>query len=209
MRVRARRFAGRRLIIAGSTSAPREYPTYNTRCFFQLARYVSRIDCKSREAESGMRFVQKYCNALRPTTGIPLRASTREIDLSMLAHPPSPETNTTSVSDAPFVAGTSIKGSFLVAVATARRSEQSIGPAITTSFLWDLFDHHGGDGGNEDISVPSVVNHFATTPRNPPEISVARFVRILGSAKPPGEARYIGSHSGSNFSLYCLRPWKL
>ncbi|MEY2457672.1 MAG: hypothetical protein QOK06_2797, partial [Acidimicrobiaceae bacterium] len=48
--------------------------------------------------------------------------------------------------------------------------------------------------------------HLDTTPANPPEISDATFVRILGSTRPPGDARYLGSHFGSNFSLYCLSP---
>src|ERR1700693_22131 len=51
--------------------------------------------------------------------------------------------------------------------------------------------------------------HFDTTPARPPEISDATFVRIRGSTSPPGDARYLGSHIGSNFSLYSLRPWKL
>src|SRR5258706_8849226 len=51
--------------------------------------------------------------------------------------------------------------------------------------------------------------HFDTTPTSPPEINEATFVRILGSTNPPGDARYLGSHSGSNFSLYSLSPWKL
>src|SRR5213082_137323 len=41
--------------------------------------------------------------------------------------------------------------------------------------------------------------HFDTTPTSPPEISDATFVRILGSTNPPGEARYLGSHTGENF----------
>jgi len=65
---------------------------------------------------------------------MPLSASTLEIDLSMAAHPPSPETKTTKVSDEPFVDGTSISGSFLggiveadVAVAKARRQQYITG----------------------------------------------------------------------------------
>jgi uncharacterized protein (DUF169 family) len=46
-------------------------------------------------------------------TGIPLSARTLEIDLSIVAHPPSPETKTTIVSDVPFFEGTSINGSFV------------------------------------------------------------------------------------------------
>src|SRR3954447_13975860 len=70
------------------------------------------IESRSREAVSGVRFVQKYCSALRPTTGMPSAANTFEISRSMAAHPPSPETKTTSVSDVPRVAGTSTSGSF-------------------------------------------------------------------------------------------------
>src|SRR5207253_3537149 len=79
--------------------------------------------CRSRDADSGVRFFQKYCSALRPTTGMPRPASDLEIALSMLAQPPSPETKTTSVSEAPCVAGTSMSGS-LVVVVIAKRSEQ-------------------------------------------------------------------------------------
>src|SRR2546428_490404 len=46
-------------------------------------------------------------------TAIQMSARTLEIDLSMAAHPPSPETKTTIVSDVPFFEGTSIKGSFI------------------------------------------------------------------------------------------------
>src|SRR3954453_23911649 len=70
------------------------------------------IESRSRDAVSGVRFVQKYCSALRPTTGMPSAANTFEIWRSMAAHPPSPETKTTSVSDVPRVAGTSTSGSF-------------------------------------------------------------------------------------------------
>src|SRR6266480_4124785 len=110
----------------------------------------------------------------------------RDIVLSMFAQPPSPETKTTSVSELPRVAGTSIRGRF-VAVAMAKRRESI--------------------GRGEEQHRPGI--YLATTPRNPPEISVARFVRIRGSHSPPGEARYIGSQTGSNFSLYWRRPWKL
>ena len=55
----------------------------------------------------------------------------------------------------------------------------------------------------------SPARYFEITPRRPPEISAARFVRMRGSTRPPGLARYIGSHCGSNFSLYWRRPWKL
>src|SRR5258706_14905678 len=65
---------------------------------------------RSREAASGVRFVQKYSSAFRPTTGIPSEARTLEIPRSIAAHPPSPETKTTSVSELPFVAGTSTSG---------------------------------------------------------------------------------------------------
>src|SRR5258706_781406 len=65
---------------------------------------------RSREAESGVRFVQKYSSAFRPTTGIPSAVRTLEIPRSIAAHPPSPETKTTSVSDVPCVAGTSTSG---------------------------------------------------------------------------------------------------
>src|SRR5437764_1030866 len=59
------------------------------------------IDSRSREAVSGVRLVQKYCNALRPITGMPSSAKTFEISRSMAAHPPSPETKTISVSEVP------------------------------------------------------------------------------------------------------------
>ena len=62
-------------------------------------------------------------------------------------------------------------------------------------------EHSERDEGNSP--------HFDTTPASPPEISDATFVRIRGSTSPPGDARYLGSHIGSNFSLYSLRPWKL
>src|ERR1700737_2079059 len=99
------------------------------RSFFQVVRYFSRIDCRSRAAESGGRFVQKYCNAFRPTTGMPFSARTFDISLSIFAQPPSPDTNTTSVSEAPFVAGTSTRGRLAVATAAARKRE-SIGRGI-------------------------------------------------------------------------------
>ena len=51
--------------------------------------------------------------------------------------------------------------------------------------------------------------HFAMTPLNPPLMRAAMSVRIRGKCSPPGDARYLGSHCGSNFSLYSRRPWKL
>src|SRR4051794_25824574 len=81
---------------------------------------------RSCEALSGVRFVQKYWSAFSPTTGIPSPARTFEISLSIAAQPPSPETKTTSVSDAPRVAGTSTSGSFGVdAESDAARASSS------------------------------------------------------------------------------------
>lgn len=48
--------------------------------------------------------------------------------------------------------------------------------------------------------------HFTTIPFGLLEISKAILVRIRDSFKPPGDARYFGSHSGSNFSLYRRKP---
>ncbi len=47
----------------------------------------------------------------------------------------------------------------------------------------------------------SPLGHREITPARPPEISEARLVKIRGKARPPGDARYRGRHSGSNFSL--------
>jgi hypothetical protein len=52
-------------------------------------------------------------------------------------------------------------------------------------------------------------SHFVTIPLRPPAMREARFVRMRGNASPSGQARYFGSHTGSNFSLYCRNPWKL
>src|SRR3954466_6469907 len=82
---------------------------------------------RSREADAGVCFVQKYFSALRPATGIPCEARTAEISRSMAAHPPSPETKTTSVSDSPRVAGTSTSGSVAADAALAEmRSRKRI-----------------------------------------------------------------------------------
>lgn len=43
--------------------------------------------------------------------------------------------------------------------------------------------------------------HFATTPRNPPETSAATLASTRGNSNPPGQTRYLGRHSGANFSL--------
>src|SRR3954452_9714057 len=91
------------------------------------------IKSRSRDAVSGVRFVQKYCSALRPATGIPSLANTFEISRSMDAHPPSPETNTTSVSDVPRVAGTSTSGSFGVAADAAVAARSIVRSAL---FIW-------------------------------------------------------------------------
>src|ERR1051326_3466191 len=84
---------------------------------------MSRRSCA---AESGVRFVQKYCSELIPTTGMPFAARFAEICLSIFAQPPSPETKTTSVSDVPCVAGTSMRGNFAAARKRVRRND--IGP---------------------------------------------------------------------------------
>src|SRR5438132_6714238 len=114
-----------------------------------------------------MRFVQKYCNALRPTTGIPLRASTREIDLSMLAHPPSPETKTTSVSDVPRVAGTSTSGSFGTAADAAVAARNSRAKAC--------FIRAGGKNSAGNLSFLGGPEPHLDGPRSEP-------VRISGGA---------------------------
>src|SRR3954471_16489276 len=132
-----------------------------TRDLFQRVEYVVMIDCRSFEAASGVRFVQKYWSELRPTTGMPLPAITRAIDLSIDAQPPSPETKTTSVSDVPCVTGTSTRG-----------SESKVARMRNIG-----------------------LDHLATTPRSPPAINAARLVNIRGSARPPGDARYVGSHT--------------
>src|SRR5258708_8613366 len=70
-------------------------------------------NCRSLAAVSGLFFVQKYCRAFNPATGMPVAASTEEISLSILAQPPSPLTKTTSVSElAPAGTATSTTGSF-------------------------------------------------------------------------------------------------
>jgi hypothetical protein len=43
--------------------------------------------------------------------------------------------------------------------------------------------------------------YLAMTPLRPLEVSEAMLARMRGSASPLEEARYFGSHSGSNFSL--------
>jgi len=52
-------------------------------------------------------------------------------------------------------------------------------------------------------------SYLATTPLSPREISISTLARIRGRTIPAGDARYLGSHTGSNFSLKCLTPWKL
>lgn len=64
-------------------------------------------------------------------------------------------------------------------------------------------------GSNYILVVSIYAIHFATTPFMPPEMSVAKLAKICGNARPPVEARYLGRHWGSNFSLYCRSPWKL
>jgi hypothetical protein len=59
------------------------------------------------------------------------------------------------------------------------------------------------------IENPIGVCHLAITPLSPPEIREARSVKMRGNAMPPGDARYLGFHSGPNFSLYWRNPWKL
>src|SRR5258707_12407305 len=67
---------------------------------------------RSADAVSGVLFVQKYCRAFRPTTGIPVAARTAEISLSIFAQPPSPLTKTTRVSElVPAGTATSTRGS--------------------------------------------------------------------------------------------------
>src|SRR5260221_14711089 len=84
-----------------------------TRDLCQAVRYVSMSDRRSAAAISGVRFVQKYCRALRPTTGMPVEARTVEMSLSIFAQPPSPLKKTTSVSElVPAGIGTSTMGSF-------------------------------------------------------------------------------------------------
>lgn len=51
--------------------------------------------------------------------------------------------------------------------------------------------------------------HLAMVPLRPLEVREAMLARMRGSASPLEEARYFGSHSGSNFSLNCRKPWKL
>jgi hypothetical protein len=48
--------------------------------------------------------------------------------------------------------------------------------------------------------------YFATIPLSPPPISEAMSVKMRGNDSPPGDARYFGTHRGSNFSLYCRKP---
>src|SRR5438034_3208586 len=78
------------------------------------------ICSRSREAALGVRLVQKYFSASRPTTGMPFAAKTLETPLSMAAQPPSPLTKTTRVSDVPLVAGTKMSGK----IAHNSRSEE-------------------------------------------------------------------------------------
>src|SRR6267143_2887836 len=80
--------------------------------------------------------------------------------------------------------------------------------ALELSIAWDV-RRVRGRAPEQDQHDERDAPHFDTTPASPPEIREATFVRILGSTSPPGDARYIGSHIGSNFSLYSLRPWKL
>src|SRR3954465_6269611 len=82
-----------------------------TRDLFQRVEYVVMIDCRSFEAASGVRFVQKYWSELRPTPGMPVPAIRGPLDFPIDARPPSPATRTTGVADVPCVAGASTRGS--------------------------------------------------------------------------------------------------
>src|SRR5260221_849188 len=94
-----------------------------TRDLCQAVRYVSMSDGRLAAAISGVFCVQKYCRALRPTTGMPVAARTAEISLSIFAQPPSPLTKTTSVSElVPACAGTSTTGSFVAAESAGARN---------------------------------------------------------------------------------------
>src|SRR5205823_100765 len=93
------------------------------------------------------------------------------------------------------------------AAITGDENHQRVGSAPGRGHFdqWEL----GGYGSCEEerkhrarYKTEFQIFHFATTPRSPPEIKVAKFVKILGRASPPGDAMYIGSQMGSNFSLY-------
>jgi hypothetical protein len=47
----------------------------------------------------------------------------------------------------------------------------------------------------------SIAIYLENVPFTPPEIRLARLVRILGSIRPLGQARYFGFQRGENFSL--------
>jgi hypothetical protein len=50
------------------------------------------------------------------------------------------------------------------------------------------------------------LSHFETILFQPLEMREAKFIRMRGKARPPGEARYFGSHSGANFTFEGVRP---
>jgi hypothetical protein len=61
-----------------------------------------------------------------------------------------------------------------------------------------------------DLARPGVGDlHLVTTPPMPPETSAATLESTRGRTNPAGQTRYLGLHSGSNFSLYWRKPWKL
>ena len=80
-------------------------------------------------------------------------------------------------------------------------------PFLTSEFAIRYSQLGGAVDGAPQLGM--TFGYFAITPRKPPLIRAARFVRMRGRASPPGEARYVGSHSGSHFALYWRRPWKL
>src|SRR4029453_14816432 len=67
----------------------------------------------------------------------------------------------------------------------------------------------GGADGQQQQQSERRAFHRVTTPRSPPAMRAERLARMRGSAAPPGDARYFGSQTGSNFSLYWRSPWKL
>ena len=71
-----------------------------------------------------------------------------------------------------------------------------------TSFHTTARDASCRGYGEEDADENS--SHLVRTPVRPPEMRAARLVRARGKARPVGEAKYLGSHSGLNFSRFSL-----
>ena len=70
--------------------------------------------------------------------------------------------------------------------------------AAAVSAVLNVARRRAERGGNHEQDG----SHLTITPRKPPEIRAARLSSTRGTASPPGQATYFGSHTGSNFPLY-------